>query len=287
LGSFNRAAAELCVTPSAVSHQVKSLEAFLGIPLFRRERRQVFLTPAGERYLSSVEHALDEVDVATRRLMTMPNTSAVNISVAPAYLTRWLFPRIRDFQDRYPDVELRLSASLGEVDFDHSDTDMAVYFGRGEWDGVESQFLQKINLIPVCSPSLIEGGKPLNKLADIFQYTLLRVSTRPGEWQLFMDNMGLDRSDMNKTMSFTSTSLALSAATEGAGIALTDSHLVERELEYGQLIAPFDVALETQNSFYLVYKKDRQLSYSMQAFYEWIVSVKAVEDDKGGEDSLR
>lgn len=262
------------------------MEAFLGLPLFRREKRQAFLTPAGERYLSTVQHALDELDVATRRLISMPNTSAVNISVAPAYLTRWLFPRIRDFQDRYPDVELRLSASLGLVDFDHSDTDMAVYFGRGEWDGLHARFLQKINLMPVCSPSLLEGDKPLSELKDMFQYPLLRVSTRPGEWQMFMDNMVLDRSDMNKTMSFTSTSLALSAAIEGAGIALTDSRLAERELEYGQLIAPFEVEVETANSFYLVYKKDRQLSYAMKAFYDWIISVKAVDDEVDGEDRI-
>ncbi len=281
LGSFNQAAEELFVTPSAVSHQVKSLEEFLGMPLFRREKRRAFLTPAGERYFSAVEHALDELDVATRRLTAMPNVSAVNISVAPAYLTRWLFPRIRDFQEQYPDVELRLSANLGEVDFDHSDTDMAVYFGQGDWSDVEALFLQKINLMPVCSPSLLDSSKPLNELNDIFQYTLLRVSTRLGEWEMFLDNMDLDRSAMNKTMSFTSTSLALSAAIEGAGIALTDSHLVERELEYGQLIAPFDVEVETPNSFYLVHKKGRQLTYSMKAFYEWVVAVKAIEDEKG------
>jgi len=281
LGSFNKAAEELFVTPSAVSHQVKSLEAFLGMPLFRREKRRAFLTPAGERYLGAVEHALDELDVATRRLISMPNVSAVNISVAAAYLTRWLFPRIRDFQDQYPDVELRLSTSLGQVDFDHTDTDMAIYFGHGDWEGAEALFLQKISLLPVCSPSLLEKSKPLKELNDMFQYPLLRVSTRPGEWNLYMDSTGLDRSAMNKSMSFTSTSLALSAAIEGAGIALTDRQLVERELEYGQLVAPFDVEIETENGFYLVHKKGRPLTYSMKAFYEWIVAVKAIEDAKG------
>ena len=94
LGSFNRAAEELFVTPSAISHQVKSLEEYLGVPLFRRDRRRIVLTASGEKYLGAVEHALDEIDTATRRLVASPNASAVNISVAPGFLTRWLVPRI-------------------------------------------------------------------------------------------------------------------------------------------------------------------------------------------------
>ncbi len=281
LGSFNRAAEELFVTPSAVSHQIKSLEEFLGIPLFLRERRKVTLTAAGERYLSAIEHALDEIDLATRRLANTPNVSAVNINVAPAFLTRWLFPRMRDFQERYPDIELRLSANLGQVDFDHSDTDMAIYFGHGDWDDLEIHFLQRVSLVPVCSPRLMEGPHPLEKLEDILHHPLLKVTTRLGEWKRFLDHFGLDRSAMVKSMSFSSTSLALGAAIEGAGIALTDRSLVERELAYGQLVAPFDVSLETQNGFYLVHKAGRPLSYGMKAFKEWILNIKSAEQAAG------
>ncbi len=104
LGSFNQAAEELFVTPSAVSHQVKSLEEFLGLKLFRREKRQVYITIAGEKYLVAVQHALDELDSATRRLMSAPNTSAVTFEAPPAFLNRWLMPRIKDFQTRHPEV---------------------------------------------------------------------------------------------------------------------------------------------------------------------------------------
>lgn len=277
LGSFNLAAEELFVTPSAVSHQVKSLEGFLGIPLFRREKRRVILTVAGEKYLSSVEHALDEIDLATRRLIATPNTSVVNIGVTPAFLTRWLVPRIRDFQELHPDVELRLSASTGKIDFYHSDTDMAVYFGRGGWDATEAYFLQGVTLVPVCSPKLLEGKYPLNKPHDLRHHTLLRVSSRPVEWKQVLDQAGIPRSAMKTSMTFSSTSLALGGAMEGAGVALTDSSLVERELKYGQLIIPFDLVLETPNAFYLVYQKGRQLNHGMKAFRDWIFNEMEVD----------
>ena len=270
LGSFNLAAEELFVTPSAVSHQVKSLEAFLGLPLFLRVKRRVSLTTAGEKYLSAVEHALDEIDVATRRLITTPHTGTVNISVTPAFLTRWLVPRIRDFQEQHPDVELRLSATTGKINFLHSDTDMAVYFGCGDWELDESHVLWGVTLVPVCSPKLLEGKKPLSKPSHLRHHTLLRVSSRLDEWKQVLDKAGVSRSAMKKSMTFSNSSLALGGALEGAGVALTDSRLVERELKYEQLIIPFDLPFETPNAFYLIYPKERQLTHGMQAFRDWI-----------------
>ena len=230
----------------------------------------MILTSCGEKYLGAVEHALDEIDIATRRLVSSPNASSVTLSVVPGFLTRWLVPRIRDFQERYPDVELRLSASTALVDFQHSDVDMAIYFGNGEWDAVQTFFLHKVTLVPVCSPKLMEGRNPLNTPEDLRQHTLLRVASRPDEWKRILDKAGIPRSTMAKSMTFSSTGLALSAAIEGAGVALTDVILVERELEYGQLIIPFELRLETQNAFYLTHQLGRQLTYGMKAFHDWI-----------------
>lgn len=273
IGSFQAAALELSVTPSAVSHQIKSLESFLGVTLFQRERRRVFLTSAGERYLAVVEHALDEIDIATRRLIASPNSRAVNICVTPAFLTRRLVPKIREFQQSYPNVELRLSALNDEVDFQRSDTDMAIYFGHGEWKDLNIHFLQGMTLVPVCSPKLEQNVHPLRSPQDLYHHTLLRVDSRPDEWKQILDKAGIARAQINKIMTFSSTSLALAAAMEGAGVALTDYKLVERELAYGQLIVPLDLKLETENGFYLVYPKGRQLTYGMRAFRDWIHAV--------------
>lgn len=276
-GSFNKAAEELCVTPSAVSHQLKSLEEFLGQKLFRREKRQVYLTGAGERYLGSVQLALDEVESATRRLMTATNTSAVNISVAPFFLTRWLVPRITHFQQKHPDVELRFSSTMGYIDFEHSDTDMAVYYGRGKWDDVESFLLRNIVQTPVCSPDFLEGPDALKEPADIVKHTLIYITGRRHEWNNALRQVGLSQSAATHTMSFSSTSLAVSAAIEGIGIALADRVLVQREIETGKLVAPFDLSFDTQNGFYLVYKKNRALTQGMQAFRDWIMEEMLID----------
>ena len=266
--SFNDAAEELYVTPSAISHQIKLLEEFLGLKLFRREKRRVVLTAAGERYLPSVQLALDEIESATRRLMTSPNLSAVNISVAPAFLTRWLVPRITRFQEQYPDVELRFSATTGFVDFEHSDTDMAVYYGEGDWRGVDIHFLRHLVSTPVCSPKLAEG---IREPEDLLQRTLIHVSGRRQEWQQILQQLGVRATASTRTMSFSSTALAVSAAIEGIGVALADRALVQRELDAGQLVVPFDITLDKPRAFYLVYQEKRQLTYGMKAFREWIL----------------
>lgn len=259
------------MTPSAISHQLKSLESFLGQKLFRREKRQVYLTSAGERYLGSVQLALDEVEGATRRLMTSTNSSAVNISVAPFFLTRWLVPRITRFQQRFPEVELRFSSTMGYIDFEHSDTDMAVYYGQGNWEGVEDHLLRNIVQTPVFAPSFLEGDNGIKQPEDMVRHTLIYVSGRRYEWNRALQQIGIGLSDASRTMSFSSTSLAVSAAIEGIGIALADRVLVQRELETGKLVAPFDLSFDTQKGFYLVYKENRALTYGMRAFRDWIM----------------
>jgi len=281
-GSFNEAAVELFVTPSAISHQVKSLEAYLGVSLFRRARRQVHLTIAGERYLKSVSHALDEIDLATRRLLASANAGAVNISVAPAFLTRWLVPKVREFQDRHPDIELRLSPNSGVIDFGWSDIDMAIYFGDGKWPGVEVFFLREVVLVPVCSPAYVEANPPMTAPGDLCAHTLIDVSTRPAEWNEFLASFGVTRQKSGKRLSFSSTSLALGAAMESLGIALADRQVVAREVLYGRLVTPVDIAMENHLGYYLVYQKDRRLTDEMRAFLDWVMDE--VAGDSAGVD---
>jgi LysR family glycine cleavage system transcriptional activator len=277
LGSFNGAARELFVTPSAISHQVKSLEEFLGVSLFRRARRQVQLTIAGERYLESVSHALDEIDLATRRLLAASSSGAVNISVAPAFLTRWLVPSVREFQDRHPDIELRLSPNSGEIDFAWSDIDMAIYFGDGNWPGLEVYFLREVVLVPVCSPAFAESNPTMTKPEELSAHTLIDVSTRPAEWDEFLASFGVTRKKRGKRLSVSSTSLALGAAMENLGIALADRQLVAREVLYGRLVTPLDISMDRHLGYYLVYQKDRKPSQEMRAFLDWVMEAIAGE----------
>jgi LysR family glycine cleavage system transcriptional activator len=276
-GSFNEAAEELFVTPSAISHQVKSLEEYLGVSLFRRARRQVQLTIAGQRYLESISHALDEIDLATRRLLASSNSGALNISVAPAFLTRWLVPKMREFQTRHPDIELRLSPNSAPIDFTWSDIDMAIYFGDGKWPGLEVLFLREVVLVPVCSPGFVEVNPRITKPEELCAHTLIDVSTRPSGWDEFLATFGVTCEKRAKRLGFSSTSLALGAAMESLGIALADRQLVAREVLYGRLVTPLDIAMVKQLGYYLVYQKHRKLTDQMRAFLDWVMDEIADE----------
>lgn len=269
--SFSGASEELFVTPSAVSHQVKTLENFLGIELFHRSNRKVTLTPQGEQYLASVKHAFDEIEMATQRLSVTQGASVVQISVAPNFLIRWLMPRMSRFRALFPDVELQINASMGLLDFNRTSTDMAVYYGNGEWDDIEVEFLRKVMLVPVCGPGLLQAGPPLEKPADLANHTLIYVSKRTWEWDNWLKKAGVEFITPKGSMQLSSSQLTTAAAQENLGVALADQTLISREIESGKLVVPFDIPLDTKKAFYLVYRKHRPLTKGMEAFRNWLM----------------
>ncbi len=270
--SFVAASEELAVTASAVSHQIKTLEEYLGVPLFSRNKRQVELTPAGEQYLIRIKHALDEIEIATQRLTISHESNVVNIAVAPNFLTRWLMPHMANFQALHPNVELQINASQGLIDFTRVKTDIAVYYGNGEWDDIETHFLCKVMLVPVCSPRLMTGQHPLNTPEDLRHQTLISVSKRTWEWEDWMDQAGLESLTPKGSLQMSSSHLATAAAQENLGVALADSTLTSREIASGQLVVPFNIQLDTHKAFYLVYRKHRPMTAGMLAFKDWIMS---------------
>ncbi|EKE69466.1 transcriptional regulator GcvA [Gallaecimonas xiamenensis] len=269
--SFAAAGEELHVTASAVSHQIKTLEEYLGVSLFSRDKRKVQLTPAGEQYLTGIKHALDEIEVATQRLTTQQESNVVQISVAPNFLIRWLMPRMARFQEQYPDIELQINASMGLIDFNTASTDMAVYFGSGDWDDIEVHFLRKVMLVPMCSPRLLKGRFPLESPQDLRHHTLIYVSKRKYEWENWLAMAGVGNLKPKGSMQISSGQLATAAAQEDLGVALADSTLTSREIASGRLVVPFDIQLDTHKAFYLVYRKHRPLTTGMKAFKEWLM----------------
>ncbi len=269
--SFAAAADELKITASAVSHQVKSLEQHLGLALFSRQKRKVFLTPSGEKYFTSVRQSLNEIEVATQHLTARNDTDIVTLSVAPNFLVRWMMPRMQHFQERFPDVELQISASTGLIDFGSTNVDMAIYFGKGDWHGVEVNYLKHVDLVPVCSPALLSGANPIREPADLKRHTLIHVSKRLHEWPEWLHLAGVEYQGFGRGLQMSSSQLATAAARENLGIALGDSTLSSSEIEKGSLIKPFEIALDTHKAFFLVYRQGRPLSYGMQAFSEWIM----------------
>ncbi len=270
--SFAQAAEELFLTASAVSHQIKSLEKYLGVGLFIRKNRKVFLTPSGEKYFTSVKQAMNELEVATQRLVASPETGIVTLAVAPNFLVRWLIPRMHKFQEQYPDVELQLSTSSNMVEFDFNNVDMAIRFGGGDWPDLVTHFLSRVFLVPACSPRLLKKGPPLSTPEDLRKHTLIHVSRRMYEWPEWLARAGVEYKGFGRGLRLTSNQLATAAAQEGMGVALADSTLSSDEIRDGKLVTPFDIQLDTQKSFYLVYPRERPVSYAMMVLKDWIIA---------------
>src|SRR5215211_2481382 len=168
--SFTRAAEELCVTQGAVSHQVKALEAELGIKLFNRERQRLIITEAGRDYLAVLRDALDRIAVGTERLVQRQSSGVLTVSTSPDFAAKWLVHRLGRFAEAYPSIDLRVSATLHHVDFAREDVDLAVRHGDGNWPGLDMARLSAEQLFPVCSPKLLAGRKGMKKPSDVVRF---------------------------------------------------------------------------------------------------------------------
>src|SRR5947207_8201416 len=173
--SFTRAAEELCVTQGAVSHQVKALEAELGVRLFQRERQRLVITDAGRAYLDVVRDAFDRLAAGTERLLQRQNSGVLTVSTSPDFAAKWLVHRLGRVAEAYPDIDLRVSATLHHVDFAREDVDLAVRHGDGNWPGLDVTRLCAEQLFPVCSPKLVSGRNRITRASDLLKFPLLRL----------------------------------------------------------------------------------------------------------------
>src|SRR5215213_1324003 len=188
--SFTRAAEELCVTQGAVSHQVKALEAILGVKLFNRERQRLVITDAGREYLAVVRDALDRIAVGTERLVQRQTSGVLTVSISPDFAAKWLVHRLGRFIEAHPDIDLRVSATMHHVDFAREDVDLAVRHGDGNWAGLDVVRLCSEQLYPVCAPKLLAGHKRITKPADLLKLTLLRLENS-NAWMQWFETAGV------------------------------------------------------------------------------------------------
>src|SRR5215470_14579260 len=217
--SFTRAAEELCVTQGAVSHQVKALEAELGLKLFNRQRQRLVITEAGRLYLAVVRDAFDRLADGTQRLLKRQSGGALTVSTSPNFAAKWLVHRLGRFAEAHPEIDLRVSASPHHVDFAREDIDLAIRHGDGSASGLHVTRLCAEELFPVCSPKLLTGRNPLRRLSDLGRFTLLHVNDRQGwnQWLGFAEAAGVDPSH---GPILSQASMAIDAAVDGQGVAL-------------------------------------------------------------------
>jgi LysR family glycine cleavage system transcriptional activator len=272
--SFTKAAEELHVTQAAISHQVKSLEEWLGRPLFRRRNRQVFLTEFGQAYLPAIGQALDGLDEATRRLLRQEDGGTLTVSVLASFAATWLVGRLGQFRELHPNIDVRINVSDQLVDFAREDIDMAIRYGAGDWPGLKVIKLLTEDLFPVCSPKLLQGPRPLRRPADLRHHTLLHDDMRI-DWRIWLMAAGIEGIDATRGPGYSNSALVIQAAIAGQGVGLGRSPLVRADLEAGRLVKPFDIALPSEFAFYLVYPEAAAEQPKIVAFSEWLLNTAA------------
>ena len=272
--SFTRAAEELSVTQGAVSHQVKALEAILGVKLFNRERQRLVITEAGREYLAVVRDALDRIAVGTERLVQRQTSGSLTVSTSPDFAAKWLVHRLGRFSALHPEIDLRVSATMHHVDFAREDVDLAVRHGNGDWSGLDVVPLCTEKLFPVCAPRLVSGRNRIAKAADVLKFPLLRLDNTA--WPRWFEAAGVTKGVAQGPI-FNRASMLIDAAVDGQGIALARTALAAWDLTNGRLMIPVDVSLKMSNSYWIVCPKATTALPKNKMFREWLLK-EAAED---------
>lgn len=268
--SFTKAAEELSLTQSAICRQIGALEAFLGIRLFSRSKRGVKLTTAGLAYSRQIAARLDEVERDTLSLMAGQGVGGqLELAVVPTFATRWLIPRLNDFQRQYPDITVNLSTSTRPFLFTDSRFDAAIYFGERAWPGTHEESLMRENLVPVCAPTLIPSGAELTA-ETIATLPLLQQSTRPYAWRQWFESAGVYAERDMAGPRYELFSMLTAAAAEGMGVALVPHFLFADEIASGRLITPSAHVCLSESYYRLIYPLHQQDNPVLGKFSTWL-----------------
>ena len=280
--NFTRAAAELNVTPAAVSHQIKELEEAIGVPLFQRTSRHMQLTRQGQVLKPAIADALEGITRALQKLRQVENPTQVRVTVSPSLAAKWLVPRLDRFLESVPGADVRIDVSSEPLDFDREDIDVAIRFGDGNYPGLVVEKLFHDTLFPVCSPDLLKGAKKLREPKDLLQFTLIHLDWEAQgavwpNWRMWMLAAGVKDFNDTRGLHFSQTSLALQAAIDGNGVALGDSTLVGDDLASGRLVKPFELSLRSpaQFAYHLITRRDTAERPMTKAFRNWIIAEAA------------
>jgi LysR family glycine cleavage system transcriptional activator len=287
--SFKKAAEEMHVTPAAVSQQIKALEAYLGVLLFRRLTRALEITPQGRAMLPKLREGFDCFAAAIDCTRSEAD-GVLTVTAPPSFATRWLVPRLPRFSQAHPEVELRLSSRGDSVDrrgetllLDNERSDLreagsmlAIRYGTGNYPGLQVEQIFAPDWVPVCSPRLISTERPLAIPQDLARHVLIHDETirdeegQPG-WQEWLACAGVSNVDAERGTRFSNAVLAVEAALDGQGVALALKPLVEADVAAGRLIVPFEIAVPSPFGYFLVMRKAVAQRNSVAAFRRWLL----------------
>lgn len=272
--SMKEAAAELAVTPGAVSQLVRGLEERLGTKLFRRANRSLTLSEAGQAYFVPIRHAFRQIGEATRRLQAMPQAGMLTVSAPPAFAASWLVPRLGRFSARHPDIELSIATTRRLANFSADGVDVAIRHGLGRYPGLHCDRIATIAMIPVCGPGFLAAlaHRRPQLPADLLGLKLLQDTERQ-DWALWFQAQGVV--DITHAalsgISFDDQMLLMRAAASDQGIALVTETLARPELERGSLVRVLDVAWPQEFAYWLVCPRATADQPKIVAFRDWLL----------------
>jgi LysR family glycine cleavage system transcriptional activator len=270
--SVKNAADELCVTSGAVSQLVKTLEQHLGVQLFRRVNRGVFLTDAGQAYLPPVRNAFRQISDATQKVAVPAETGLLTVSATPFFASAWLVPRLKSFQDAHPDIDLQVLTSNALADFSRDGVDVAIRHGMGQYPGLASQRVLTVEMVPVAAPALVvEHGKP-KKPADLLRWPRVNDADRKG-WRLWFEAQGIEDAGPARGPSFDDAGLLLQAVLAGQGAALLPAAMMAPEIAQGRLVQLSKVTWLEDFAYYLVCPEGSRDRPKVAAFRDWLLGA--------------
>lgn len=290
--SFARAAQELHVTPAAISQQIRSLEEFAGVKLFRRKTRAVVLTEAAQAALPALREGFDRFAEGYAALRRHEESGTLTVSMPPSFGAKWLIPRLDGFHRLHPELDMRIDTSERLIDFERDEVDVAIRYGHGSYQGLYSECLLSDSVAPVCSPDLMNGDPPLREPADLARHVLLQVRwkmlLRDGsgggdavpDWRMWLRAAGVSDIDADRGPQFSLDSMALQAAIAGQGVALALGTLVEEDIRAGRLVYPFGVGAENDASarvfrYHVVCPEADKDRAKVRAFRNWVLAEAA------------
>ena len=266
-GSFQRAAGELGVTPSAISHQIKSLEEYLGFELFERKARKVVLTPLGDAYLETVAQSFLQLDVATSRLQQGYATGKLTVAMPALLLQQYVMPKLFYFTEKHPELEIELISADQESDYDGAD--VAIRLAQDSRKDNDFLLSRSAELTAVCAPELLER-EFIMAAPQLLQCRLLYCHDGLDYWRRWFNIQGIDFFPAQGSMNFSTETAVLQAALEGVGVALIDLRFVQSELAQGLLMAPVDISLHLPQNYSVTFSRAAQLKPAVDEFYRWL-----------------
>lgn len=274
--SIKDGAEELCVTPTAVGHQIKALEQWVNTPVFLRKTRKVILTKEGRALAEKVEEALDQLASAVDQICKPKMGGTLKITVAPFFGNRWLIPRLPEFHALYPDITIKPFLCFDYVALENSDFDAAVRYGSGNWKGFRSTLIYRDLVKPVCAPQLVQGFDLPMKAKAIIDLPIAYARDWSEDWQAWADVACVDFSKAHSLTEFENRAFMFDAALSGQAVILADSRMTAADEEAGRLISLSLTGVERPQGIYVV-SQHRQNDPRLGLFIKWLRREAAID----------